>query len=298
MTHATCESLEPLSAYGAPPSNRPTWSGLLQLSLVGVPVKAYPAVRTSEASHFHLLHADCGQRIRYAKHCPVHGTVDAAAIVRGFAYAPDRHVVLDPAELDALRPARDRGLRLERFLAPAQLDPTLFSGRSLYLLPDGPAAERGYDILRDTMHQRCRWAIGRVVLSGHRNVVLLRPATNTLVLHVLHYPETVRTAPARPATTHNATATSEEHRLAGLLIDTASGSVAWKEYHDESAAELRALVETKLQGQEAHADEPATAILPLLDALKKSVGAATQKGTSPRSRRGNGTSRKRGTRTA
>ena len=62
------DSSETLSA--APPSHRPTWSGLLQLSLVGIPVKAYPAVRTTEAGHFHLLHADCGQRIRYAKQCP------------------------------------------------------------------------------------------------------------------------------------------------------------------------------------------------------------------------------------
>jgi DNA end-binding protein Ku len=252
MTHATCESPEPLSSHAAPPSNRPTWSGLLQLSLVGVPVKAYSAVRTSEANHFHLLHADCGQRIRYAKHCPVHGSVDAAAIVRGFAYAPDRHVVLDPAELDAVRPARDRALRLERFLDPTQLDPALFSGRSLYLLPDGPAAERGYDVLRDTMRQRCRWAIGRVVLGGHRNVVLVRPAGNTLVMHVLHYPEMLRTAPTRPATFNRAAATGEEQRLAGVLIDAASGTVAWQEFRDETAAELRTLVEAKLQGQPAH----------------------------------------------
>jgi DNA end-binding protein Ku len=147
-------------------------------------------------------------------------------------------------------------LRLERFLDPAQLDPALFSGRSLYLLPDGPAAERGYDVLRDTMRQRCRWAIGRVVLGGHRNVVLLRPATTTLVMHVLHYPEMVRACPARPATTSNPAATSEEYRLAGLLIDAASGTVEWRAYQDESAAELRALVETKLQGQESHPDEP------------------------------------------
>jgi hypothetical protein len=33
--------------------------------------------------------------------------------------------------------------RLERFLAPAQLDPLLFAGRSLYLVPDGPAASQG-----------------------------------------------------------------------------------------------------------------------------------------------------------
>ena len=290
MSHV--DSSETLSA--APPSNRPTWSGLLQLSLVGIPVKAYPAVRTTEAGHFHLLHADCGQRIRYAKQCPIHGAVDSAAIVRGFAYAPDRHVVLDPAELDALRPPRDRALRLERFLEPSHLDPALFSGRSLYLVPDGLAAQHGYEVLRDTMQARQRWALGRVVLGGHRQVVLLRPAS-TLVMHVLHYPEQVRACPALPPTKDSAL--SEEHRLAGLLIEAASGAVAWESYRDESAAEVRALVEAKLQGQPAPADEPAV-VLPLLEALKQSVGTAAKEARSIRMPRRNGAARQRSTKTA
>ena len=145
------------------------------------------------------------------------------------------------------------------------------------------------------MTERRRWAVGRVVIGGHRNVVLLRPTTATLVVHVLHYPEMLRTCPARPAPRTNAAASSEEHRLAGVLIDAASGAVDWKAYGDESAAELRALVETKLQGQEPAAEEPAT-VLPLLDALKKSVGAATA--AAAPSRRATGTPRKRRSRTA
>ena len=100
------------------PYGRPSWSGLLQFSLVGIPLKAYPAVRTRDVPSAHLLHADCGQRIRYAKQCPVHGTVDGAAIVRGYEYGPGRHVLAQPDELDALRPVQDKALRLERFLAP------------------------------------------------------------------------------------------------------------------------------------------------------------------------------------
>jgi DNA end-binding protein Ku len=127
-----------------PGGGRPTWSGWLQLSLVGIPLKAYPAVRTRQASPFHQLHADCGQRIRYAKHCPVHGAVDRPAIVRGYQYGPGRHVLLEPQDLDPLRPTQDRALRLQRFLEPAQLDPLLFSGRALHLLADGPAAACAY----------------------------------------------------------------------------------------------------------------------------------------------------------
>jgi non-homologous end joining protein Ku len=44
-------------------------SGLLQFSLVGIPLKAYPAFRTRDVPTAHFLHADCGHRLRYTKHC-------------------------------------------------------------------------------------------------------------------------------------------------------------------------------------------------------------------------------------
>ena len=73
--HDTPETL-PFAA--ASPYGRPSWSGLLQFSLVGIPLKAYPAVRTRDLPSGHLLHAQCGQRIRYAKQCPVHGASTAS----------------------------------------------------------------------------------------------------------------------------------------------------------------------------------------------------------------------------
>jgi len=150
------EAADTLPFTGMTPYGRPSWSGLLQFSLVGIPLKAYPAVRTRDVPSAHLLHADCGSRLTYAKHCPVHGPIDSAAIVKGYEYGPGRHVIAQPEELDELRPVRDKALRLERFLTPGQLDPLLFAGRSLYLVPDGPAAEPGYGVLRTALAQRQR----------------------------------------------------------------------------------------------------------------------------------------------
>jgi DNA end-binding protein Ku len=76
---------------------------------VSVPVKAYPAVRSAPASPCHFLHADCGQRIRYEKHCPQHGAVPAEAIVRGYEYAPHHHVIMEVEELEQFRPAQGEG---------------------------------------------------------------------------------------------------------------------------------------------------------------------------------------------
>src|SRR5215831_7647091 len=238
--------------------------------------------------------ATCRRRIRYAKQCPVHGTVDSAAIVRGYEYGPGRHVIAQPDELDALRPVQDKALRLERFLTPEQLNPLLFAGRSLYLVPDGPAAEPGYGVLRLALAQRQRWALGRMVLSGHRQVVLVRPADTTLVLHVLHYPEHVRVCPQTVWPMKQEP--QEELRLAGMLIDASDGKVDWTAFPDQTAQELKALIEAKLAGQPVEAAASPRTILSLLDALKQSVNGRNGKSSAPKA--GEKTPRKRARRTA
>ena len=71
------------AGVSGPQRGRASWTGILQVSLVAVPLKAYPATSTTDSIHFNQLHASCKQRIRYEKHCPIHGKVDAAEIVKG-----------------------------------------------------------------------------------------------------------------------------------------------------------------------------------------------------------------------
>ena len=257
------------------PPTRPSWSGLLRISLVGVPVKAFPAVTTASASHFHMLHADCRQRIQYQKHCPQHGLVSADAIVRGYEYARDRYVVVEPEELEQLRPARDKALVLEQFVPVAAVDPTFFAGRSLYLLPDGAAAQHPYGLLVETMHEAGKAALGRVVFTSQRQLVLVRPAGKLLVVDVLHYPAQVRAPAAWQEQAGTSTASEAERDLARQLLALASGPLDWSRYRDTSAAELAALIEAKVARQPLPkpADEPVV-VLRLLDALKQSIEAA------------------------
>jgi DNA end-binding protein Ku len=256
-------------------AGRPSWSGLLRLSLVAVPVKAYPAVGTSATPHFNQLHAECGQRIRYEKRCPQHGPVDAAAIVRGYPYAPDQYVVIEGEELEKLRPAKDKALVLEQCVPAGQVDPVYFAGRSLFLIPDGVAAQHPYRVVAEALEARTKWALGRVVLSSHRQLVLVRSGGGRLTLDVLHYPAQVRTSPLREVP--SSTANAEEQHLAGMLIDAASRPLDWTRYRDTTAEELAALVEAKLANRPAPAptEHPVT-VLQLLDALKQSVAAVQE----------------------
>jgi DNA end-binding protein Ku len=187
-----------------------------------VPIKAYAAVSTTSVSHFHMLHAGCGQRIKYAKHCAHHGAVAAEAIVRGYEVAPDQFVVVEPQELEQLRPARDKALILDQFLPVHDVPPTFYAGRSLFLVPDGPAAQHPYSVLVDAFRQAGQAALGRVVLSNQRQLVLVRPCSRVLVLDVLHYPAQVRSVAAWEADLPLCTATDSERALAGQLIALAS----------------------------------------------------------------------------
>jgi DNA end-binding protein Ku len=268
------------SAPAPAPPGRPSWSGLLRISLVSVPVKAYPAVRSATAAPFHFLHADCGQRLRYEKHCPQHGAVPADAIVRGYEYAPDHHVIMEAEELEQLRPARDKALVLEQFVPVGDIDAIFYAGRSLYLLPDGVAAQHPYGVLAEAMQQAGQGALGRVVLSSQRQLVLVRPCGHLLVLDVLHYPAQVRSHAGYAAELACPATTEAERTLVRQLLALASAPLDWGRYPDRRAEELAILIQAKIAQQPPAAPAEEPVVLNLLDALKRSVAASqAEKGT-------------------
>jgi hypothetical protein len=78
-------------------AGRPTFKGVLRLSLVCIPVKVYTAAVSGNSQlRLNQLHRDCHQRIQYQKVCAVHGQVPNDQIVSGYEYARGQYVVIDP----------------------------------------------------------------------------------------------------------------------------------------------------------------------------------------------------------
>ena len=195
---------------------------------------------------------------------------------QGLRVRPGQFLALDEGELERLRPARDRALALELCLDLSAIDPLLFSGRSLYLLPAGPAARPAYAVLAQALRQRRQGALGRLVLAGRRHLALVRPAASLLVLHLLHYPAQVRGGAALEGGLRPGPVGETEARLAGLLLDAYTRPPRWADYHDASARLLAGLVEARLregppEGAAAAPEEGP--VLGLLDALRQSVAA-------------------------
>ena len=137
---------------------RTSWKGYLKLSLVSVPVRAFPANNTGEEVRLNQLHEDCNARVKYQKVCPEHGELKQAEIVSGYQYAKDQYVVIDTQELTKLRQQSDKSIRIDGFISPDEIDPLYHAGKNYYLLPDGVAGDKPYALLHKGMKARaCRY---------------------------------------------------------------------------------------------------------------------------------------------
>jgi DNA end-binding protein Ku len=252
-------------------SARHSWKGFLQLSLVAIPVKAYPATATSTDIHLHQLHAGCNSRIRYQKICKIHGEVQD--IVSAYEYAKDRYVVIDPEELDKLRSEADKAIHIDAFIKPGSLDPLYASGKSYYLVPDGPLAQKAYALLRRGMLEASCQAIAQVVMHGKERVVWLRLLGELIVMTQLSYHaqvsgpgELIDQAPQTDCLP------KELELLRSLMAACTPRAFDYARYQDGYARKLTQLIEAKIAGKNIVAP-PATPtpVFDLIEALQKSV---------------------------
>jgi DNA end-binding protein Ku len=265
------------SADKAPTAkNRAGWRGLLQFGLVSLPVQAFNAhLPDKEGVAFHQLHATCHSRIHYQKVCPLHGEVSNDEIVSGYEYAKGKYAVIDPAELDRLRPARDRALNIDVFVSPEQIDPIYFDGRMYFLAPDGAEAAQPYAVLLRAMQRRQRWGFGQVVFGGRQVLVVVRPDQNALQMAMLHHAAAIKQPSSVVRNLPAARSNDKAARLAEELIDN------WTDehfdlgrYHDRYDEEVHKLIAAKIDGRAVAApEEPEEepAVYNLMDALRKSM---------------------------
>ena len=260
---------------------RSSFKGFLRLSLVSVPVKAFTATATSKEIRLNQLHAECNSRIKYQKICPSHGEISNDDIVSGYEYAKDQYVIIDPDEIAKIRKESDKSVDVRGFISPDDLDPVYFSGKTYYLVPDGPAGHKPYQLLHDSMDKENLYAIGTAILSGRQQVVVVRPVDELLGMTVLIYHSKLKQASEFEGELKESKITKEEVALTKTLIDASRlAEFDFSEFTDPYVEEMTELIELKVEGKEIVAapepEEPK--IINLMDALKASVENARAAG--------------------
>ncbi len=253
---------------------RSSWKGFLRLSLVSIPVKAYTATASGGGEiHLNQIHADCHSRIKYQKTCPIHGEVSNDAIVSGYEFAKGQYVVIDPDELDKLRSESDKAVKIDSFVATDALDPLYFSGRTYYLVPDGPVGQKPYALLHKGMVDQGRQAIAQVVMHGKEQVVMLRPMGKLIAMSMLSFESQVVKPENFEGEVPPQEATGPEMDLVKTLIKASTApKFDFSKYKDTYTEKLSQLIEAKVQGKEIVAPPQEEAqVINLMDALKKSL---------------------------
>ena len=262
---------------------RTTWNGSLTFGLVSIPVglapATKPAARQSDVS-FRLLHRECLTPIKQKRWCPKHDReVGPDEIVKGWEAAKGQYVLVEEAELEALEGHDDsRSIEISQFVPVDQVDP-IWLDRTYFLVPGAtPAQRRPYRLLLEAMRETGTGALGRFVRSGREALCLVRARGDALVLETLYLTEDVY-SDAEIAEAVGATEVKEpELALAHQIIDSLGGVFEPAALTSSYRRDLRALLETKLQGEELPPpSEPVVERAPaidLLEALKASVAAA------------------------
>jgi DNA end-binding protein Ku len=251
------------------------WTGAISFGLVSVPVKLYSAL-DRKTVRFHQLSGKSGVRISQKRVDPQSGEeVPYEDIVKGFEITPERYVVIEPAELDALAPQKSRTIEIEEFVELGEIDPVYYD-HPYYLAP-GPGGAKPYRLLHEAMRQAGKVAIARVVIRSKESLVAIRPIGEALGMATMIFADEI-TPPDRfeeVAETTEVKTTKRELEIAIQLVDSLAAKFEPQKYHDTYRKEVLDLIERKAQGEEIAvqpAPEEVAAPAPdLMSALKASL---------------------------
>ena len=257
---------------------RSIWTGAISFGLVTVPVKLYSAVNRKTV-RFHQLSGKTGVRIQQKRVDPTTGDeVAYEDIVKGYELTPDRYVIIEPGELEAMDPKKTKAIEIEDFVALDEIDPIFFD-HPYYLAP-GAGGAKPYRLLLEAMRETGRVAIANVVIRSKQQLVALRPMDDgTLAMSTMVYPDEVIDA----ATIDEIAAAEEieinprELDIAKQLVDSLAGPFDPDKYRDTYRDEVLALIERKAQGEQIavqpDVDEEEAPVPDLMAALKASLDA-------------------------
>jgi DNA end-binding protein Ku len=258
---------------------RAIWSGAISFGLVNVPVKLYSAT-SPKTVRFNQLNSRTGARIQQKRVDSTTGDeVAYEDIVKGYEITPDRYVMIDPEELDALDPKATRTIDIEEFVDLVEIDP-IYYDHNYYLAPTAGGA-KAYRLLLDAMREAGKVGIGRVVLRSKQQLCALRAGgidSDVLTLTTMLFGDEVL-APDRLDeldAVGEAEATDRELAMAQQLIESLSTEFEPSRYKDEYRERVLELIERKAAGEEIavqpQAEEPAAAP-DLMAALEASLAA-------------------------
>ena len=262
---------------------RANWKGFLRLSLVNCPVALYPATSESEKISFNQLNRKTGHRIKYAKVDADTGEeVPNEDIVKGYKIDTDTFVEVSKEELENVALESTRTIEIDEFVDRSEIDPRYLI-RPYYLRPDGKVGHDAFAVIRETIRDMNKVAIGRVVLTSREHIIALEPLDKGLMGTLLRYPYEVRDAAEYFEDIQDVKVTKDMLDLARHIVDQKSGRFDPDRFEDQYETALVDLINQKRAGKAVRPKERPRGenVVDLMEALRRSVGGAATEANTP-----------------
>jgi DNA end-binding protein Ku len=253
---------------------RANWKGFLRLSLVTCPVALYPATSESEKISFNQLNRKTGHRIKYAKVDADTGEeVANEDIVKGYKVDTDTFIEVTKDELENVALESTRTIEIDEFVDRSEIDPRYLI-RPYYLRPDGQVGHDAFAVIRETIREMNKVAIGRVVLTNREHIIALEPMDKGLMGTLLRYPYEVRDPKEYFDDIQDVKVTKDMLDLARHIVEQKAGHFEPDKFEDQYETALIDLINQKRAGKPitAEARPSGENVVDLMDALRKSIG--------------------------
>jgi DNA end-binding protein Ku len=253
------------------------WRGFLRLQLVSINVDIYSATESASEIHFNQIHRPSGKRIKYEKVVPGIGPVENADIVKGYQVEPEVYVIMEPEEIEAIRLESKKTIDMVQFVDASEIDARYYE-RPYYIVPKDEVAAEGYLVIREALKKAGKVGLGQLTMQGREHLAVIAPIEKKgLLLNIIRYDEELRKADKYFADLNAVKLDAGLVDLATELINRNTALFDSKRFKDSYAVELRKLVEKKAKGQKIEVPRPekapASNVVNLMDALKKSLGS-------------------------
>jgi DNA end-binding protein Ku len=255
---------------------RANWKGFLRLSLVTCPIALYPATSESEKISFNQLNRKTGHRIKYAKVDADTGEeVANEDIVKGYKIDTDTFVEVTKEELENVALESTRTIDIDEFVDRSEIDPRYLI-RPYYLGPDGKVGHDAFAVIRETIREMDKVAIGRVVLTNREHIIALEAMDKGLMGTLLRYPYEVRDPAEYFDEIQDVKVTKDMLDLARHIVEQKSGSFEPEKFEDQYETALVDLINRKRAGKPiiGKARPSGENVVDLMEALRKSIGGA------------------------
>jgi DNA end-binding protein Ku len=176
-------------------------------------------------------------------------------------------------ELENVALESTRTIEIHEFVDRSEIDPRYLI-RPYYLRPDGKVGHDAFAVIRETIREMNKVAIGRVVLTNREHIIALEPLDKGLMGTLLRYPYEVRPADEYFDDIQDVKVTKDMLDLAKHIVNQKAGHFEPDKFEDQYETALIDLINQKRAGKPiaAKARPRGENVVDLMDALRKSIG--------------------------